>query len=188
MKNINVRIEKVILTFAFISSIFSAKSQTYNDIVSDSTVSQFVISYLDNCIKEIDVQYQKRHPFIISTDEIIDPKKLSSQLDNWNLIFEDSEMNIDSLFNFEDKLFIIKQEQTRKKFTWKIKHNIFEFKDLKNGESHYRLSMPLFSKSKNIVIIKRSFECGDDCGDSLISIYRKRNKTWELISGWGYII
>jgi len=178
----------MILVSSFIIAVLSVKSQTYNGIVSDSTITEFINSYLDDCIKEIDIQYHKKHPFTINTDEIVNYKKLSGQIGNWNSLFEDSEINIDSLFNYEDKMFVIKQEQTRKKFTWKIEHNIFEFKNLEYGESYFRISMPLFSKSKDIVIIKRSFECGDDCGDSWILIYKKKNNTWELISGWGYII
>jgi hypothetical protein len=188
MDIINVIIKKIVLISLFLIIVFSAKAQKYNDIVSDSIINEFVNFYLDGSMNEVGSLYKEKHPFINNSSNIFDVKKLESQLNDWNSIFENDEVNIDSLFTIEDKLFLIKQELTRKKFSWNLEHKFFEFKDLELGKNYFRLSMPLFSKSKNIVIIRRNLECGHDCGDSWIIICKKKNNTWEFISGWGYVI
>jgi len=177
-----------LLIFILIILGVSARAQSYNDVISDSIVTEFLNAYLDKIAHEFDTRTNDSLLLIKQPIELMNSKNLSSQIINWNSLFEDGETNVDSIFSPQDKLFIIQQEQSRKEFLWNIKFNIIDLKDLGLDEDSFRISMPLFSKSRNVVIIKRYYDCGEDCGDEWISIYKRINKKWKEIYGWGFVM
>jgi len=177
-----------LLIFILIMLGVSARAQTYNDVISDSIVTEFLNAYLDKIAHEFNTGTNDSLSFIKQPVELMNPKKLSSQFTDWNSLFEVEGVNMDSIFSPQDKLYIIRQEQSRKEFLWVIKYNTFDFRDFEMNEEFFRISMPLFSKLMNLVIIKRYYDCGEDCGDEWISIYKRINNKWKEIYGWGFIM
>ena len=50
----------------------------------------------------------------------------------------------------------------------------------KYGKGFYRISRPIFSKDKSVIIISEGFYCGGLCGSGGIYIYKKINGKWEM--------
>jgi len=194
MRNVSLnfqKMKKIIFIFILNCLILSIKAQTFNENIADNIVIEFMEDYLYKFSQHFDKLYNGENLFDNKPIRFEDYKNLKDNLESWNSIFKDSDVNIDSIFNNNDKLFIISQLKSQKDYLWNIDHNVFKFDtsdNIASDKSYFRLSMPLLNESKEIIIIKRILFCGDDCGDEWIEIYKKINNKWTLISGWGYII
>jgi hypothetical protein len=184
MKQISIL---VIFNLFFIS----LNAQTFNEKVSDNLINEFLREYLDGFSQQIENQYHGVNFFVNKPISLVFVEKLEKNINDWNSVFDNSETNIDSLFNLTDKYFMISQLKTQKDYFWKIEHENFQFDtviEYQSDKEYFRLSMPVFSENLEIVIIRRVLECGFDCGDQWIGIYKKVKNKWKLVSAWGYVI
>lgn len=51
----------------------------------------------------------------------------------------------------------------------------------KYGKGFYRISKPIFSKDKSVVIITQGFHCGGLCGSGGTYVYKKVDGKWEMV-------
>jgi len=171
--------------------IYSLNAQTYNVVVSDDLMHEFLDSYLNDFSKSLSNKAERE--FIIDYNPIRfeNPDSLLEYIHNWNNLLDCSDFNLDSLLNEYDQIDMVDQLKSQKEFTWEITHAGFSFDKIKEPkwtDFYYKLSMPIFSKSRKVAIIKQTRECGDDCGELWINVYLKEQNNWILIAGWGYII
>lgn len=179
----------IFLVFSCMASFLYA--QTYNPLVSDKIVNEFLDCYLDDFSKTLS-NYSNRELIIdISPMRFDNPDSLLKYFHDWDSLLGCSHFDLDSLLKEYDKTDIANQIKSQKEFTWKITHSAFSFAKINEPEwtdLYYRLSMPIFSKSREVAIIKRTRECGHDCGELMISVYVKKEHKWILIAGWGHVI
>lgn len=101
-------------------------------------------------------------------------------------------------FGVNDLKFIEKQYQNKTDNLWKTKFKKVEILDslrisalnkqaiktLKMKYYYHSVSEPLFSENGNLMIIKVNYFCGFMCSTQCIYLYRKKNKSWKLITEW----
>ena len=158
--------------------------------IDDSTIYEF-INFVANDKNE-------KH-FILRGDKVLDKP-----------FFEDTNYLIDSLkkdtiFSKDDIAFLEVQMQSVKNFT--INPELFNGKEIissdtikrysteearrwtfwedyrkKYGEAGFcNISLPLFSKDRQRVIINTSYSCGGKCGEGGVFIYQKIKGKWKQI-------
>jgi len=185
-----VEIQKTILLVALICLASTINAQSYNDQVSDILVQDFLYSYLNDYSKTKSYRSDKKIIIDITPMHFENPDSLLKNIHNWNKLLDCLSFNLDSLLNDSDKSFIVAQIKSQKDFTWGITHPKFSFGKIKEPswtDFYYRLSMPIFSKSRDVAIIMKIRKCGFDCGDLMISVYKKKKNKWILMAGWGYV-
>ena len=179
----------IFLVFSCMTSFIYA--QTYNQLVSDKLMNEFLDSYLNDFFKTIGNYSNQELIVDICPMRFDNPDSLLKYFYDWNSLLDCSDFDLDSLLKEYDKTDIVNQIKTQKEFTWRINHSPFSFARIMEPnwtDLYYRLSMPIFSKSREVAIIKQIRECGDDCGDLMINVYLKKQDKWILIAGWGYVI
>ena len=176
--------EKIITIKICIFIIFfqlNCFGQTFSDIISDFEITSFLKWEIKNSKKyneESAISFRRRiDPSIFKWQtqhfEIDDESKYSS----FEYLFSD-ENGLDTIFERE---FFIKQSKAINTETWSKKIRRAKFIDDK-GKYYYKYSIPLFSKDKSFVILKKEFFCGDICAYGGIYLYKKiNNNKWEKI-------
>tara|TARA_B100000508_G_C11456196_1_gene276860 strand:+ start:951 stop:1421 length:471 start_codon:yes stop_codon:yes gene_type:complete len=95
---------------------------------------------------------------------------------------------LDTIFSYEEKEFFFEQFKAVKDSVWKHPLEKSKLRDTKSSLNLYSYSIPLFSSSRNYVLIKKSFYCGNVCAYGGIFLYRRVDKCgWELVevyNGW----
>lgn len=163
--------------------------------VDDSTIYEF-INFVANDKNE-------KH-FVLRGDKVLDKPFLNFPLRNntYNLI---DSLKKDSTFSKDDIEFLEVQLQSAKDF--QINHELFNGKEIiskdtiekfrsgpegvwtfwetykkKYGEAGYcNITLPLFSKDKQKVIINIAYSCGGKCGEGGFFIYQKVKGKWKQI-------
>ena len=160
------------------------KNEGYKQLVSDSIICD-ALNYFVNNDSIDEFKYSKR---------FVD-KEVFCVLQNQDSL---KLTKLDSIFTKEDLDFIFKQNRNAVYFKHKyLKNKVLIPSDtlMKFGrrefwkEFHKRLgeggfcsiSMPLFSKKMNIVIIKYSYSCGRLCASGGTFIYKRINNKWVEI-------
>ena len=172
-------------------------AQTYSDIITDDEI----VSFLSWEIKSTETYSEE--PFLSLN------RKIYYKISDWdtlNFIKHDTlndydlsvvflylfkeKNSLDTIFDEEDKKYFFEQFANIKASIWDHKFPNGKITDKKNKKKpdRYYYSLPLFSKNKNYVIIKREYYCGSLCAHGGYFIYRKLDKkTWSLVTvvnGW----
>ncbi|WP_321322526.1 hypothetical protein [Labilibaculum sp.] len=154
-------------------------------------MNEFLDSYLNDFSKTLNNYSNQELTIDICPMRFNNPDSLLKYFYDWNSLLDCSDFDLDSLLKEHDKTDIVNQIKSQKEFTWRITHSAFSFAKIREPkwtDLYYRLSMPIFSKSREVAIIKQTRECGDDCGELMINVYLKKENKWILIAGWGYVI
>lgn len=158
--------------------------------IDDSTIYEF-INFVANDKNE-------KH-FVLRGDKVLDKPFLDN---DYYLI---DSLKKDSIFSEDDIKFLEVQLQSEKNFT--INPELFNGKEIipkdtlvkfrsgpegrwtfwenyrkKYGEAGYcNITLPLFSKDRQKVIISTSYSCGGTCGQGGVFIYQKVKGKWKQI-------
>ena len=171
--------------------------QTYSDIIEDNEILSFLtweVNSTDRYSEEPLLSLKRKiDPKIISWDSLhfIKPDSLPEHdfLVSFTYLFQEKNV-LDTIFKDEDKEYLFEQFKASKDSTWqsKIPKATISNRKNKRRSNRYYYSIPLFSKDKNYVIIKREYYCGSLCAHGGYFIYRTLNEnSWELvkvINGW----
>ncbi len=167
-------------------------SQTYSNIIPDSEIVSFLtweIKSTDGYSEESFLSPKRKIFYRISdwdTLNFIKPDTLNDYEFLANLFFLYQDRNkLDTIFNQEDRDFIFQQFTDIKDTLWQHKFPKAIITDKKNKKrpSRYYYSLPLFSKDKKHVIIKREYYCGSLCAHGGYFIYKRLDdKTWKLVT------
>ena len=176
----------LILTFLF-SVSFYGQSQSYNSVISDSEIENFIQWEIDNTPK-------------FSEDRKLGKKKLLSKPESWKtaaiglfpaaetLAFEDRFkyfLEQDTIFSSQDIKFIKSQYDSEIISDWTVE---FQNVNIKNGAklNYHIVTIPLFSEDKSKVIFWKFFYCGSLCAHACIYIYERTGQNdWKEISRFG---
>lgn len=175
----------VFILFLLLSQVFCF-GQTYNDIVSDREIASFLIWEVNS------TEGYPEEPWLSSK------RRISHTILKWdslNFICSDTlskiEKNLLYLFKEENKLdtifdaeYLLKQFNSCKDVTWKIEvpNTIMTSRRVRKRPNRYYYSVPLFSKDRKYVIVKRVYLCGSLCAYGGYFIYKKVDKSsWKLV-------
>ena len=186
-----MRFKSQLLLLILFSISVKGLGQTYSSIISDEEIKSFLEWEISST-----ESYSEESFFSIR-------RKISNEISKWdslNFIIPDSldendfsvrfsylyqYMNgLDSILKHEDKDFFLQQLLAERDSIWQFKISKSKFINT-NSKTHftgYHYSIPLFSKSKNIVIINKVFGCGSLCAYGGYYIYEKTdNNSWRLL-------
>jgi hypothetical protein len=95
------------------------------------------------------------------------------------------ERGTDTIFNQEDKEFILKQFSAIKDTVWheKFSHSKLLTNKKQRRPNRYYYSIPLFSVDKKFVIIHKLYYCGSICAYGGYYVYKRiDSKNWKYIT------
>ncbi len=178
---------KYILLLYFATISFGIKAQSYNSIVSDSIIHDFIKSVLFN-----NESYQSifnKLPKNIYYKPIHIGKADWDMLNPKDTIFEIKFQDLhkfDSIFSKQDFEFIKNQYSSLKDTIWKLTFKQIKLKK-KYRPKYFKYSIPLFAKDFKHAIFWRYYYRGPVSAYSELHIYKWENGKWLIefiISGW----
>ena len=185
-----------IIFFLLLTNIFCF-GQTYSDIISDNEIISFLtweVNSTEGYSEEPLLSFKRKISKNISNWDslnFIKPDSLSDYDFSLTFFYLFQEKNeLDTIFRNEDRRYLFEQFKSCKDSTWKNKIPKAAITSRKNKRrpNRYYYSIPLFSKDKNYVIIKREYYCGSLCAHGGYFIYKRLDKnSWELmkiVNGW----
>lgn len=179
---------KTIFKFIFLFIFLKSNAQTYSSLIKDEEINEFMNwNFTENKVRGNELMKTIRNLNVKNVDFTDE-----NFIDDGSSILFTKENNLDSIFNLDDRLFLIEQTQKYKYEIW-----LDQFKDVKlidkpklnsNNQTDkivYVFSLPLFSVDKSKVLIFEGFFCGILCGGTSYNIYEKKNGSWSLIKKVG---
>lgn len=175
----------IVALSCFATSIFLLSCHENNSVNQNSGLSKDIIS--DSLVYDV-INYLFNHDELNSDVR----SNLISNKDGMPFIFyfkEDSLklLGLDTFFTDDDIKFIFSQKEQFNKFSInqdRTKNKtIISSDSLRhlNHESFSTISFPLFNITKDIFIIRTTYNCGVLCGHSGTYIYKKKNSRWVLM-------
>ncbi len=182
------RILKITAFFlCFLSSFIQA--QTYSNVVSDEEIYGFLNWLTANSPKPSEEpRFKKKQIYhkILSWDSshfFADTAKIKEYkffVIDHKYIYQSG---ADTIFHLVDRDFILEQWKSIKDTLWHGKFSksaLITNKDQRRANRYY-YSIPLFSKDKNYVIVRRTYYCGNTCAYGGFYIYRKLDEGWKFL-------
>ncbi len=106
-------------------------------------------------------------------------KQLADIIDADKNIYSDQKEKFTQMFDKEDLNYMKNQFDNEPYYIWNFKSKTGKIK--KNPKSNfYKLSNPIFNKTKLRAIIYQELYCGPLCGGGIIFIYVKEYNSWRL--------
>lgn len=186
----------IIILFFLLTNIFCF-GQTYSDIISDKEIISFLtweVNSTEGYSEEPLLSFKRKiSRNIAKWDSLnfIKPDSLSENDFSVTFLYLFQKKNeLDAIFSDEDKQYLFEQFESCKNSTWKNKIPNATTTSRKNKKkpNRYYYSIPLFSKAKKYVIIKREYYCGSLCAHGGYFIYKRLDgNSWELVktvNGW----
>ncbi len=177
----------------FIILLFASQlnyGQTYSSLTTDKEIYDF-LNWLTKNEKKFD-----EAPFFKK-------KKVYYKILHWsinNLVWKDTtntrflefdrlylfkkKNGLDTIFNKSDRVYLLEQFKAIKNTTWQkqFRNSKMMYLEIKKKSNNYYYSVPLFSKDKKYVIIRRFYFCGHLCGYFGYYIYIKISKNkWKFL-------
>jgi hypothetical protein len=169
-------------------------AQTYSDLISDKEIIAFlaweVNSTKGHSAKRFLSSKRKVSRSILEWDSLnfIKPDSLSEDdiSVRFSYLFQ-KKNQIDTIFTAEDRQYFLEQFQSYKSSIWKFKLPKATLTSRKNKIYFY--SLPMFSKDRKYVIIRREYYCGSLCAYGGYFIYKKLNENqWQHVKTVNYWI
>lgn len=176
-----------LLILLMVSLSSRGHSQSYNSVISDREIENFIQWEIDNIPK-------------YSEDRNFGKKKLLDKPMSWKtagigkLLSGDSIsfekrfylfFEHDTLFDEADKAYIKRQYDTEVIRKWSVKFENVNLKKKANLNYH-GMTIPLYSIDKSKVIVWKYFFCGSVCGHACIFIYNRiSDDEWKEIGRFG---
>jgi hypothetical protein len=186
-----MRFKSQLLLLILFSISVKGLSQTYSSVISDEEIKSFFeweISSTDSYSEESFFSIKRKISSEISKWDslnFIKPDSLDENDFSVRFLYLYQNMNsLDSILKSEDKDFFLQQFSAVGDSIWRftIPRSKFINTKSKTHFTGYHYSIPLFSKNKNIVIIKKVFGCGSLCAYGGYYIYEKTdNNSWRLL-------
>lgn len=196
MKDLS-NIIKSLLTLGLIVSAFKTQAQTYSTVIKDSDI----ITSITSIGKTLQINKLDSHISKWTSGQIFGTPANERSPKVVGLIADDSLKNY---FTKIDIDFLCEQFNASIQTSWRPKDFIpFKIIDSsevgkiyktsmnsKNrkkdkGNSFYRLSIPLFSFDRKMIVIKKDYNCGFLCETECIAIYKiSANGVWVFITQW----
>lgn len=179
------RMKKLVIILALILSIDSY-CQTYGEkLLSDKDVFSFV-------------QWEVLNSPKFPEDRKIRQKRLLRNLRSWRAAFPFNNVEAtdtisfehtfswfikkDTIFSEADKEFMAEQFMNNTIGSWPKSFKGVTLVD-KFKLKTYHMTVPLFSKDRNLVLIHKYFYCGSLCARACTYVYRKiNNNEWKLVT------
>ncbi|MFT4224336.1 hypothetical protein [Dysgonomonas sp.] len=188
--------KKIFLLIIGLLNITFITGQTYSSIVSDKEICDFLtwMSYNDKRHKPEPKPKNRQIYYKILKWDINNFIPKDSTLIN-KYKFDVDQMYIytrraktDTIFDKEDRNFILEQFKAVKDSIWHNKFTNTKLLKNKSQTNSYYYSIPLFSLDKKYVIIHKQFYCGSLCAYGGYYLYRKVDEdNWEYVTtihGW----
>ncbi|UKN00333.1 hypothetical protein K6119_11365 [Paracrocinitomix mangrovi] len=163
--------------------------QQYSSLISDNEIENFISLDISNTKKLDHERKGKRRLYrkIINWDTSIftEPVKNASTWEKYVYFFK-TQNQIDSLFNQDDKLFIVEQIKAQKDTLWNSEWENIKI-ERRPRKNQYSFSIPLFTINRQVAIINKIYYCGNLCAYGGHFIYVKRDEQWYLwktINAW----
>lgn len=177
----------LILLFSFFSIPF-LKAQTYSSMIEDKEIVGFLkwhsSQHLDTPILS-DYRIYKVSQNILKWHHVM----LYTKKDSLNegvyqtyCIYNPRNNYLDSTFTDEEKKYIYKQFQSQITTKWadSVSKMIANYGRKTNKKYSYNISLPLFTTDKKYVILRQVWNCGGNCGEEHINLYKKDNDGWHF--------
>jgi hypothetical protein len=188
--------KSLIILFLLLTKIFCF-GQIYSDIISDKEIISFLtweVNSTEGYSEEPLLSFKRKISAKIAkwnSLNFIKPDSLSEYDFSVTFLYLYQKKNVlDTIFKNEDKQYLFEQFESCKDSTWqnKIPKATITSRKNKKRPNQYYYSIPLFSKDKKYVIIKREYYCGSLCAHGGYFIYKRLNEnSWELVkivNGW----
>lgn len=186
--------KQLIFILALITGHPVCYGQTYSDLIPDSEIVSFMtweIRSTERYSEEPILSLKRKIYYEISDWDTLNFVKPESQglgekaiLASYLYLFHDRNQS-DTIFSQEDKEYLLQQFISIKDTLWQQKFPKATRSKRKNQvrPNRYHYSLPLFSKDKQYVIVKRDYYCGSLCAYGGYFIYRRLDKnTWEFVT------
>jgi hypothetical protein len=152
--------------------------QQYSKLYSDEEIEGLIL------LDIIKTKKPDEEPKLGKKKILIDIIPLSRVIDEINYVFVDFSYDFypeDEHFKdlFDEKNIRFYEEQTLNQLqkNWEIKSSMAKFSS-DFSIDYYQYSLPLFNPEKNIVILYKTFYCGDLCGHGMLDIFVKKDNEW----------
>ena len=189
---------RLIYIFFLFGLTIQTRAQTYNSIVSDSIIENFMVWEIDNSGKySTDSKFFKKkvNTYVIHWDNAIisliesaiSPNSFENQFEQ--MIYQDKSYSstyykelkrIPEIVDEADIDFLkLQYENAERNKQWKFNSEKVRLKRNSNN-NYYTYSTPLFNKEYTIAILYKEFFCGSVCAYGHLNIYMKENGQWKL--------